>query len=105
NLRVKLLGFLLRRTAECHSQNTCSFRSSREQSSHHVPFPHPQTTCDNHWYGNVTYYWRIVWKLFKRTIDITNYRNSKDYMNPAENSTLRGTTYHLVVSLAQFKDR
>jgi hypothetical protein len=36
----------------------------------------------------------IVWKFFKRTINITEYRNGKDDVNPAKNRTLGGITDH-----------
>jgi len=38
----------------------------------------------------------MVWKLFKRTINITEYRNAEDDVNPAKNRTLGGNIHGLL---------
>jgi hypothetical protein len=41
----------------------------------------------------------VVWKFFKRTINITDYRNSKDEVNPAKNRTFGGIIHDWFVNL------
>jgi hypothetical protein len=38
----------------------------------------------------------VVWKFCKRTINITDYRNAKDEVNPAKNRTFGGITNHSI---------
>ena len=41
----------------------------------------------------------VVWKFFKRTIDITDYRNAKDDVNRARNDTFGGIIHDWFVNL------
>src|SRR5260370_7380014 len=55
-----------------------------------MAFPHPKSRKDHH--GNKEKPSRpgVVWNLFKRTINITEYRNGKDDVNPAHDRTFGG---------------
>jgi hypothetical protein len=53
-----------------------------------MAFPHPQPGNDHSSKEDVPSWESIVWKLFKRTVNITEYRNGKDDVNPANNRTL-----------------
>jgi len=55
-----------------------------------MAFPHPQSRKDNYRNEDIPRSMRVVWKLLKRTIDITEYRNGKDDVNPAKNRTFGG---------------
>src|SRR5438876_4896538 len=65
-------------------------RSLRNKSSEDMAFPHPQSRKDHYRKEDKPSCGGIVWKSFKRTIDITEYRNGKDDVNPAKNRTLGG---------------
>jgi hypothetical protein len=55
-----------------------------------MAFPHPQSRKDHHRKEDIPSWRGTVWKFFKRTIDIAEYRNGKDEVNPAENRTFGG---------------
>src|SRR5882724_6722681 len=63
-------------------------RSLGNKSSKDVAFPHPQSRKDHYRKEDKPSCGGIVRKLFKRTIDITEYRNAEDEVNPAKNRTL-----------------
>src|SRR5438552_2694156 len=44
----------------------------------------------------------VVWKFYKRTINITEYRNGKDEVNPAKNRTFGGITNHSIPCSGEF---
>jgi hypothetical protein len=67
-----------------------SGRSFRNQSSNDMAFPHPKSRKDNHWNRDKPNNWSVVWKLFERTVNITDYGNGKDDMNPAKDGTFGG---------------
>jgi hypothetical protein len=67
-----------------------SGQSLRNQSSQDMPFPHPQSRKDHSRKEDIPSWGGIVWEFFKRTINITEYRNTKDDVNPAKNRTLGG---------------
>ncbi len=52
-----------------------------------MAFPHPQSRKANHRDRDKPNNGRVVWKFFKRTINITNYRNGKHDVNPTKNRT------------------
>src|SRR5947208_13126479 len=62
-------------------------RSLRNKSSKDVAFPHPQSRKDHYRKEDKPSYGGVVWKFFKRTINIAEYRNAKDDVNPAKNRT------------------
>ena len=58
-----------------------------------MAFPHPQPRKDHYRKEDKPSCGGIAWKVFKRTINITEYRNAKDEVNPAKNRTL-GDSIH-----------
>jgi hypothetical protein len=52
-----------------------------------MAFPHPQSRKDHYRKEDKPGYGGIVGKFFKRTINITEYRNAEDDVNPAKNPT------------------
>ena len=58
-----------------------------------MAFPHPQSRKDYYRKEDIPSWPGIVWKFFKRTIDIAEYRNAKDDVNPAKNQTLSSTIH------------
>ena len=58
-----------------------------------MAFPHPQSRKNHYRKEDIPSWGSIVWKFFKRTINITEYRNAKDDVNPAKNRTL-GDSIH-----------
>ncbi len=55
-----------------------------------MAFPHPQSRKDHYRKEDKPSCGSVVWKFFKRTIDIAEYRNGKDDVNPAKNRGLEG---------------
>jgi len=55
-----------------------------------MAFPHPKSRKENSRNDHIPNNWRIVWKFFERTINVTNYRNSEEDVNPA-----KGRTFHV----------
>src|SRR6266850_1181790 len=62
-------------------------------------FPHPKSRKDKYRNGDKPNHGGVVWKFFKRTINITGYRNAKDEVNQARNPTFGGITDHLLILL------
>src|SRR6266849_10181722 len=67
-----------------------SGRSLRNKSSKDMAFPHPQSRKDHYRKEDKPSCGGIVWKFLKRTINIAEYRNGKDEVNPAKNRGLEG---------------
>ena len=65
-------------------------RSLRNKSSKDMAFPHPQSRKDHYRKKDKPSCGGVVWNLFKRTINITDYRNAKDDVNPAKKRTFGG---------------
>src|SRR5580700_3621085 len=62
----------------------------RNKSSKDMAFPHPQSRNDHYRKEDKPSSGGIVWKFFKRTINITKYWNAEDDVNPAKNRTFGG---------------
>jgi hypothetical protein len=58
-----------------------------------MAFPHPQSRKDHYRKEDKPGCGGIIWEFFKRTINITEYRNAKADVNPAKNPTF-GTLVH-----------
>ena len=54
-----------------------------------MAFPHPESRKEQYWNEDKPDTVGVLWKFFKRTIDITEYRNAEDDVNPAKNRTFR----------------
>jgi len=65
-----------------------------------MAFPHPQSRKDHYREEDKPSWRRVVRKFFKRTINITEYRNAKDDVNAAENRTLGGFLHDLYYLLS-----
>src|SRR5438876_7715370 len=66
------------------------FRSLRKKPSKEMAFPHPKPRKDKYGNEHKPSRGRVVWNLFKRTINITDYWNGQDEVNPANNRTFSG---------------
>ena len=58
-----------------------------------MALPHPQSRKDHSRKEDKPSCGGIVWKFFKRTVDITEYWDGKDDVNPAKNRTLGGSIH------------
>src|SRR5882724_169414 len=67
--------------------STLLSRALRKEPSKDMAFPHPQSRKDHYRKEDKPSCGGIVWKLFKRTINVTEYRNAKDDVNQAKNPT------------------
>jgi hypothetical protein len=52
-----------------------------------MAFPHPQSRKDHDRNEDKASRGGVVWNFVKRTVDITQYRNAEDKVNPAKNRT------------------
>ena len=74
-------------------------RSFRNKSSKDMAFPHPKSRKDNCRKEDKPNSGGVVWNFFKRTINITEYRNAKDNVNTAKNRTFGGVIHNWFVNL------
>jgi hypothetical protein len=58
-----------------------------------MAFPHPKSRKDHYRNEHKASRAGVVRNLLKRTINITEYRNGKDDVNPANNRTFRGLVH------------
>src|SRR5579864_2267505 len=59
-----------------------------------MAFPHPQARKDRDRNEHKPSRGGVVWNFVKRTVDIAEYRNAEDEVNPAKNRTF-GDIFHL----------
>ena len=55
-----------------------------------MAFPHPKSRKEHYRNDDKPNAGGVLWNFFKRTINITEYRNAKDDVNPAKNRGLEG---------------
>jgi len=55
-----------------------------------MAFPHPKSRKEYYRNDDKPNTGGVLWNLFKRTIDIAEYRNAKDNVNPTNNRTFGG---------------
>jgi hypothetical protein len=55
-----------------------------------MAFPHPQTRKDHYGKEDKPRSGGVLWNFVKRTIDVAEYRNTQDDVNPAMDCTLLG---------------
>ena len=60
-----------------------------------MAFPHPQSRKDHYRKSDIPNNSSVVWKLFKGTINVTDYRNAKDDVNPAKERTFDGISHSI----------
>src|SRR6516162_3214209 len=65
-------------------------RSLRNKSSKDMAFPHPKSRKEHYRNDDKPNTGGVLRNFFKWTINITEYRNAKDDVNPAKNRTLGG---------------
>src|SRR3979411_217304 len=65
-------------------------RSLRNKSSKDMALPHPKSRKEHYRNDDKPNTGGVLWNFFKRTINITEYRNAKDDVNPAKNRTFCG---------------
>ncbi len=65
-------------------------RSLRNKSSKDMAFPHPKSRKEHYRNDDKPNTGGVLWNFFKRTINITEYRNAKDDVNRAKNRTFGG---------------
>jgi hypothetical protein len=65
-----------------------------------MAFPHPKSRNRNYWNRDIPNNGSIVWKFLKRTINITDYRNGEDEVNPTKYRTFGGFSHDWFVNLA-----
>jgi hypothetical protein len=78
--------------------NVLLSRSFGNKSSKKMAFPHPKTGKDDYWNCDKPNNGGVVRKLLKRTVNVTDYWNGKDDVNPAKDRTFNDITTHLVPS-------
>ena len=64
-----------------------------------MAFPHPQSRQDEDRDRDKPNYGSVVRQVFKRTINISGYRNGKDDVNPAQNRAFGGIGHDCFVNL------
>ena len=84
-----ILAFFTRLGGAPHSNTARLSRSPPNESSDDMAFPHPPSRKSHRWKEDIPGWTSVARKFFKRTIDITQYRNTKDEVNPPNNRTLR----------------
>jgi hypothetical protein len=58
-----------------------------------MAFPHPKSRKENDRKGNISNHGSVIWEFLERTINISDYRDAKDDMNPAKNRTFDGVIH------------
>ncbi len=64
-----------------------------------MAFPHPESRNDNYRNRAKPNDESVVWQFCKRTINLTDYRDGKDDMNPAMNRAFGGFLHGWFVNL------
>ena len=64
-----------------------------------MTFSHPKSRKEKYRNGDKPNNGGVAWKFFKRTINIIDYRNAKDDVNPAKNRTFDGIIHDWFVNL------
>jgi hypothetical protein len=62
-----------------------------------MAFPHPQSRKDKYRKEDKPNSGGVIWHFFKRTINITEYRNAEDEVNPAKNRTFDALVHDVVM--------
>jgi hypothetical protein len=64
-----------------------------------MALPHPKSRKRNYWKRHISNYRSVVRRFLKRTINITDYRNGEDKVNPAKYGTFGGFNHDWFVNL------
>src|SRR5262252_10302891 len=65
------------------------------ESSNEMAFPHPQSRKGDCRKGDIPNNRGVVWKLLKRTINVTDYRNAEHDVNRTKNRTFGGISHSI----------
>ena len=65
-------------------------RPLRNKSSNGMAFPHPRSRENHYRNDEKSNTGGVLWNFFKRAINITDYWNAKNDVNPADNRTFAG---------------
>jgi hypothetical protein len=71
----------------CNPAEPTSGRALGHKPSHNMPFPHPQSCKHHNRKEDKPGCGRVVGEFFKRTVNISEYRNAEDDVNPSKNPT------------------
>ena len=100
NQRRRLLALLRPKTVG--SSRACARETSRRDSefkslgrssyepSNDMALPHPQSRKNHYRKEDKPNSRGVIWNLFKRTINVADYRNGKDDVDPAKNRAFGG---------------
>ena len=64
-----------------------------------MAFPHPKSRKRDYWKRDISNNGSVARKFLKRTIDITDYRNGEDKVNPTKYGTFGGILHDWFVNL------
>jgi hypothetical protein len=64
-----------------------------------MAFPHPKARKDHYGKEDKSNRWGVIWNFLKGTVDITDYRDANDDVNPANNRTFGGIFHDWLVNL------
>ncbi len=84
------------------SGSVLSGRSFRDKSPEDMALPHPQSRKDKYRNEDKPDSGSKVWNFFKRTINISEYRNAKDDVNPTDDRPFRCITHRLIPCRREF---
>src|SRR5712664_1816568 len=73
-------------------------RSLRNKSSKDMAFPHPKSRKEHYRNDDKPNTGGVLWNVFKRTINITEYRNAADDVNAAKNRTFGALVHDVVMN-------
>ena len=74
-------------------------RSPRNKSSKDMAFPHPKSRSDHYGNNDKPNTAGVLWNFFKRTVNITEYRNAKNDGNPATIDRLVASFMNILPSI------
>ena len=64
-----------------------------------MALPHPKSRQDHYRKEDKSNSRGVIWYLIKRTVDVTDYRNAYDDVNPANNRSFSGFFHDWAVNL------
>jgi hypothetical protein len=62
-----------------------------------MALPHPKSRKDKYGKKDIPNRGRVLWNFFKRTINVSEYWNAKDEVNPAKYRTLDALAHDVVI--------
>jgi hypothetical protein len=65
-----------------------------------MAFPHPQSRKENRRKGDIADDGSVIGKVFERAVNISDYRDAEDDVDPAQNRTFDGVAHNWFVKLS-----